>query len=153
MWDKIKEMLYTFAYVITGVIFAAAIFITIFNPDMLFSVELLWQIAGASFVCVFGNLLYPINVELSKRQMIIRMILHYFYVNIVVFVCGHCFEWFPIDNIKMVLFMALVITVIFVVVSIVLWSGDKKTSELLNKQLKEYQGESDETDLAGGNTR
>lgn len=141
MLNKIKEMLYTFSYVMTGVIFATAIFITVFHPELHFSVTLLWQIIGTSAACVFGNLLYPKNVELPKKQLIIRIILHYLYVNLVVFVCGYCFDWFNIENIKMVLAMALLIAVIFIIVSAVLWSGDKKTSELLNKRLKEYQGE------------
>ncbi|MDD6810603.1 MAG: DUF3021 family protein [Lachnospiraceae bacterium] len=139
MWEKIKEMLYTFSYVTTGVVFATAFFLTVFKPDTYVSINLLWQILGISLVCVFGNLLYPVNKELSKKQMCIRMILHYLYINLIVLECGYYFDWFFIGNLKMVFCMIVLIAIIFVVVSFVMWNNGRKTSRQLNEQLKEYQ--------------
>lgn len=151
MWDKIKEMLYTFSYVTTGVLFATALFITIFYRDESLSVPLLWEILITSFLCVFGNLIHTKQV-CSKRQSMFRLILHYLYVNMVVFGCAGLFQWFNMKDIKMVGFMILCIAVIFLAVSWVVWHNGKKVSDLLNKQLEEYQDKKTEY-LCGGDTK
>ncbi|MBQ6807247.1 MAG: DUF3021 family protein [Lachnospiraceae bacterium] len=139
MLEKIKQMLLTFSYVTTGVIFAEAIFITVFLPDTLFTVSMLWETVGTSFICVLGNLFYHSKYELSKKQIIVRMVLHYIYINIVVFGVGNVFQWRIVDSIQMILLMIFLIAVVFIAVSVIMWTGSKKTSELLNRQLKEYQ--------------
>ncbi len=138
MYSKIKEMLYTFSYVTTGVLFSTALFITIFDKDVTLSVSLLWQILITSFVCVLGNLIYP-KREITAKQTFIRILIHYIYINIVVFSCAVFFDWYDVRNIKMAGFMFFCIIVIFAVVSSIVWQNAKRMSETLNHRLKEYQ--------------
>ena len=88
---------------------------------------------------LFGNLLYPVNKELSKKQLGIRRIIHYLYINVIVLGCGYCFKWFFIEDIKRLVSILFLIAAIFVVVSFVMWSGDKRISKELNERLKDYQ--------------
>lgn len=143
MLDRLKEMVYTFACVETGVLFACASFLTVFNKDGSFSVSLLWQIMITTLACVFGNLIYP-NRKISRKRKIIYISLHYLYVVAVVFACAYLFYWFDIRNIKMSAFLLFCITVIFLVVSWFLWNRTKRMSERLNDQLKEYQSRKEE---------
>lgn len=138
MFEKLKEMLYTFSYVTTGVLFSTTLFITIFAKDVTLSVSLLWQILITAFVCVLGNLIYP-KKEITAKQIGIRILLHYLYINIVVFGCAAVFEWYDVRNIKMTGFMFLCIMVVFIVVSSIVWKNAMRMSEALNNRLKEYQ--------------
>lgn len=134
----IKEMLHTFPYIVTGVLFATAFFITFFNgEDARISAELLWQILITAFLCVWGNLLYYCKM-LAKRQVLCR-ILHYIYINIVVFVCADVFYWYDVGNIKMSGFMFLSIAIVFGVVSYCIWHKSSKMVALLNRRLEKYQ--------------
>ncbi|MCM1143392.1 MAG: DUF3021 domain-containing protein [Blautia sp.] len=138
MLEKIKEMMNTFAYVVTGVLFACALFITVFYRDDSLSIALLWQILGTAFICVWGNLLYP-NRKISKKQIILRRGLHYLYINVVVFGCAVLFDWFDVRNWKQSGFLFISIAVIFTAVSWAVWHRDKKISQVLNERLKRYQ--------------
>lgn len=138
MYSKIKEMLYTFSYVTTGVLFSTALFITIFAKDITLSVSLLWQILITSCVCVLGNLIYPKRV-ITAKQTIIRILVHYIYINIVVFSCAVLFDWYDVRDIKKSGFMFLCIIVVFAVTSSIVWQNAKRMSEALNNRLKEYQ--------------
>lgn len=51
MWNKIKEIIRSCAYIVLGEEIAAAAFISIFYPGTSLSVALLWEILTSSFVC------------------------------------------------------------------------------------------------------
>lgn len=138
MYEKIKEMLYTLPYVTTGVLFSTALFITIFAKDITLSVSLLWQILITSCVCVLGNLVYP-RREITAKQTVIRILIHYIYINIVVFSCAVFFDWYDVRDIKKSEFMFISIMIVFIVVSNLVWQNAKHMTEALNNRLKEYQ--------------
>ncbi|MDE7282193.1 MAG: DUF3021 domain-containing protein [Lachnospiraceae bacterium] len=138
MYEKIKEMLYTLPYVTTGVLFSTALFISIFAKDIMLSVSLLWQILITSCVCVLGNLIYP-KCEITAKQTFVRILIHYIYINIVVFSCAVFFDWYDVRDIIKSGFMFLSILVVFIVVSNIVWQNAKHMTEALNNRLKEYQ--------------
>lgn len=135
---RLKEMLYTFSSIVTGVLFAAALFITVFSgSEAMIPVQLLWQILTVSFVCMLGNLLYACK-PIIKRRSLCR-ILHYLYISAAVFGCGRIFNWYRAGSIKQNIFLFFMIAFIYVVVSYSVWLKNKKTSELLNRHLEKYQ--------------
>ena len=138
MLSKMKETFHTFAYVVTGVLFACALFITVFNREEMVPSNLLWQILAASFLCTLGNFIYP-NSKISRRERIICTLLHYLYTNIVVFGCARVFRWFDVENLIMNIFMFLSIGSIFLAVSYVIRRQNRKLSALLNERLEQYQ--------------
>jgi len=138
MMSKIKGMLHTFSYVVTGATFMCALFLTIFNQSGTVSVQLLWQILITSFLCVFGNLLYP-RREIARWKTGAIRLLHYFYINAVVFGCAKVFCWFDTGDWKMSGFMLLAIAIVYILVSWAVWHEGKKLSVLLNDHLKKYQ--------------
>ncbi len=136
--DKIKSMIKTFSYVTTGVLFSTALFISVFKPQASLDVTLLWQILCTTLICTLGNLLYP-SREISTKQIVIRMFIHYLYIHVVIFSCAYFFDWFELNNGQMRVFMFICITVVFAAVSWFTWHEDKKTSELLNHSLEKYR--------------
>lgn len=144
MWNKIKGIVQTCAYVVLGVEIATAIFISIFYPDALLSVTLLWEILACSIVCALGNVIWWTARQLSKVETIIRIFLHYLYINVVVFGSALMFDWIDYDNIVMVVSLFFMILIIFIVVFSVIRYHEKKISELMNRSLKAYQEQEEE---------
>lgn len=138
MVARMKEMFRTFSYITTGVLLMCALFLKIFNEDGTVSDSLLWQILITSFLCVFGNFLYP-RYKMTERGSIARRVLHYLYTNAVVFGCARVFRWFDLGNMRMIGFMFFGIAIVFLVVSHVIWRENRKLSTLLNEHLKRYQ--------------
>ncbi len=141
--NKIKEILNTFAYVTTAVVFGTAVFINIFWKNTELSVTILWEILFVSLLCSFGNLFYYCkNSEsketLTKQQLVIRMVLHYFYINVIVIGSGLVFDWFYWYRIDMMGAMVVIILVIFVSIWFINLQRDKKLAIQLNERLKEY---------------
>lgn len=144
MKNKIKTVLYTFAFVTTCVLFATALFTTVFGGKAgTVGTETLWQILLVSALCSAGSFIYP-DYEVSKRVAAILTISHYIYVNVMVLGCGIWFGWFDVSNIFMVVTMVLLIAVIYIVVSAVMWKSAKKTATLMNERLEEYRNRKEE---------
>lgn len=138
MLDKIKEIIYTFVCVVTGVVFSCALFITIFYREDALSVNLLWEILATSFICAIGNLFF-LHRKQPKKRMRVLALLHYIYINVVVFGCAAAFNWFDIGNLKMTGFLFFSIAAIYVAVCWGIWHRGRQESQILNQRLKEYQ--------------
>jgi Co/Zn/Cd efflux system component len=140
---KTKTILNTFAYVTTGVVIGTSIYIKVFwnNPQL--SVDIFLQILFVSFLCCTGNLFYYYNdmkqkEGLSRKQFLIRIILHYFYINIIVIGAGLIFEWFYWYRIDMMIAILVMILVIYTCIWFINFQRDKKLAMQLNEKLKEY---------------
>ena len=138
MLSRIKEVLQKFPYVVTGVLFACALFITIFNEEAYIPAGLFWQILAVSFLCVLGDLFFP-QRDMTGRERRVRRLLHYLYINVVVFGSGRIFHWYDAGNLIMNAFMFLMIIVICYSVSFVIQRRNRRLSELLNERLEHYQ--------------
>lgn len=142
-FEKIKSILNTFAYVTTGVLVGTAIYIKIFwgNPQL--SVETLWQILAVSFLCSLGNIIY-INKQIElddnslKKQLLIRIVAHYLYINSIVIGFGFVFDWFHWYRVDMMISISLMIFVIYVIIWFINFMRDKELANQLNEKLREY---------------
>ena len=139
MWNRIKDFVRTFAYVVLGVEINTTTFITIFYPGLSLSVAVLWQILACSFVCTLGNVLWWTTRRLRKTEVIFRIVLHYLYINVVVFGCALFFDWIDYHNPIMIICLFLMVLIVFVLVFLVNWYYSKRISEMMNRGLKAYQ--------------
>ncbi len=135
---KLKGLLHTYVCVMSGVVFATAVFITVFMPRTELEVELLWQMMLVSFLCSVGVLLYP-EKAVSRKKMVLLVALHYVEVNVAVLGFGFYFGWFSIQYLPHVIGMLVLINVLFLVVSTVEWKRGKKIALQMNRRLAEYQ--------------
>ena len=139
MWNRIKEIIRTYAFIVLGVEIAVAAFISIFYPGISLSVALLWQVLASSFVCVLGNLIWWTSKRINKKEVAIRILLHYLYINVVVFGSAFLFDWIKFGSIIMVLSMFVMILIVFVLVFLATWCYGKRISEMMNRGLEAYR--------------
>lgn len=138
MINRIKATLYTFVCVTTCIVFASALFTTIFWQGSDIGPEMLWQILIISALCSLGTMIYP-DYEVTKRRAVCLTVLHYIIVNVVVLGGGILFGWFDADNLFMVLLMLLLIAVIYFLVSAIMWKRAENMASLMNEKLAEYR--------------
>lgn len=140
--DWIKRIIQTFFYVITGCIFSTAVFITIFFPNTYFSVEIIWQVIILSLVTSLGPLFYRSKKEISKKQMRLRNIIHYVYINLAVFGCAITWEWINIHRLSQLITLFLLNTCVYTGASLAMFNNEKRVAEQINERLRlRYQEE------------
>lgn len=143
MMKRLKDLFFTFANVTTYVVAGTAIYISIFQHDADLGADILLQILFVSFTTSLGIFLYP-QREVCKKEIILRIFIHYIYVNVIVLWCGLWFGWYDINSMAMIMGMLATIAIVFGSVSFVCWKKAEKESLLINERLKEYQGEKDD---------
>ncbi len=141
--ENIKQMLYYFSIIAVVVMTVSAGYITVFQGvNSIIETKVLWQILLVSFLCAQSYwFFYSIKPELGKGEFRIRWILCFIYVNAVVLGLGYCFTWFLPSSLPMVIGMEVAIVVAFVVISGCVFLMDLKTTDEINKKLKERNRE------------
>lgn len=136
--NKMKTLLHTYVCVMSSVVLATAVFITVFMPEEELGVKLLWQMMLVSFLCSLGTMLYP-EKAVSRKKLILLTVLHYVEVNMVVLGLGFYFNWFSVKVLPHVIGMLVLINVIFLIVTIVEHKRAEKIARQMNQRLAEYQ--------------
>lgn len=141
--ELFKKLFRTFVETVTGITISATVFISIFARHWEFTIQLLWQIIAMAAVCSLGNLIFYSKKEYGKRQMKIRMACHYLYINSIVFGGAILLRWLnPVFS--QVLVMLLLSVIVYFGIMTVNLRREKKTAEVLNKQLKKLNAGEDE---------
>ena len=136
--NKLKTFLHTYVCVMSCVVLATAVFITVFMPDEELRVKLLWQMMAVSILCSAGIMIYP-EKAVSRKKMILLIILHYVEVNVVVLGLGLYFNWFSVKYLPQVIGMLVLINVVFLIVTIIEHKRAEKIARQMNRRLAEYQ--------------
>jgi hypothetical protein len=129
-----QKLLAVFTRITTLSTLGTAIFISIFWKGASLSVAILWQILFVSLLCSVSALPYLREAK-TKKQLLIRNILSYLYVNLVVMGCGYMFGWYLWEQIPMVLGMLLTILLITLAVSFIPYHKDKKLADKMTEKL------------------
>ena len=140
---KIKQILLTFSFVTTGILLVAALYMCIFWPGASVTVELLWQILGLSALCCLGNFIWP-EGEVSKRGFLVRLLLHYIYINFCVLGWGIKFQWFLWKNINQLLVMCAAIFLVFLIVIVAVAAMDKRLEKEMNERVLQIRSGEEE---------
>ncbi|POP31483.1 DUF3021 domain-containing protein [Lactonifactor longoviformis] len=144
MIKRMQDMLAMFFRITTGIVFVTAVYIGIFwGSGSEIGVNILWQILMVSALCTLGSLLLPCGAEkeVSKRGMLVRMILYFIYVNAVVLGCGLWFAWFSPSKPHMLAGMEVCIIGVFAIVTSVSYFSAYRMAEQMNRKLRERKGE------------
>ncbi len=139
----IKIVLSFYTKITTAVFFCAMIYIMIFwSIDHEFAITWVGHILFVPAVCAVGIFIHPLDGETvySKRVFFFRQLLYYLYVNVVVMTCGFFFEWYYVENWKMLLGMEAVILAVFILVTLAAYLIDYKEAQKMNKKLQERNG-------------
>lgn len=139
MRKTFKESVVLFCTINTGVVFATAIYISLFEKGASLDVSLLWQMLVVTFLTSLSDLLYYSKKELSKEQVIIRTCIQFILVSTIVIVSAYLFEW--VDATKPLYYIVsliLLIIIVYILVKIMSYKKDMKMAERLNERLAEY---------------
>lgn len=132
---KLKIIMSMFAAITTCVLFATALFTTVFFPLSEVSPSLLWQILVTSFLCAASTLVH----QGERKPAGFIVFLHYLLINVIVLGAGYFFEWYDVKIMSNVIAMVVLIAVIYVVVIFIFWKKGIKDAEQMNRKLQEYQ--------------
>lgn len=137
--QRLRGVIDLFFKVTTGIVCVSAMYISVFGgTDMEFAVApFLGQILITAALCSIGSFFWDYEREMSKKSMLLNMIEHYVYENVVVLGCGIKFEWFYLSDWKMILGMVICVAMVFLAIMAFSYSLDYKTAQSLNEKLKE----------------
>lgn len=135
--DRLRLMAKLFILIVSGVVMVAAAYITFFwGIDTDIGIKVLWQILGTSALCSLAALFFTGGKkEPSKKEMLIRTILCFLYVNAVVLTCAFAFEWITDHDPIMTAAMEICIIAVFGGVYLTCYISDCKEAEKMNRIL------------------
>lgn len=142
----IKKLLSNYVMIFTGIAFSSAIFIAIFNPEVNYMSILLLQMFIMTALSTLGNLIFFSTKEVSKKSMRIRTIIHYLYVNLIVYTMAFVFNWINFNSILQLVLMFVLILLVYVVVYIINYIKGKMEAKAMNLQLSRFHEEENETE-------
>lgn len=137
MKEYIKNTLYAFCLVNTGSMLGAALFISIFYSREIKYDNILWRIASISLIIAIINTALFSKDKLSKKEFMLRTILHYILVNIVVIGSAYIFEWIN-NSMSQIISLIIIILAVYVFVFLLTYQSDKQAAEKLNERISEY---------------
>lgn len=124
-------------YEITAWSLFAAVAMTVLNGDYdTVPSSLLWQIPLLSFLGAVSCLIYPWDHSMTKKELVLRIIAHYFIMNGIILGGGGFFGWFDIHEPLQVAMMALSVAIIFFIISLYSWTKGNREAQKLNQRLK-----------------
>lgn len=134
---RFNIMLDVFYKVTVGSICVSMIFMTLFwGVDVQMEVvPFLGQILIMSAFCALLNLFLNYENEKSKKRMLLYIVLHFIYENIVVLGCGIVFGWFYLSDWKMLVVLVTGVAVIFFGILFFSMKKDYKTAQMMNERL------------------
>lgn len=139
MRDFLKMTLWDFMIIAAGILINAAIFCTIFYPDYTFDIRFLWQIIAMAALTSLLHIVFYSRKELSKRQMLVRQIIHACLLLTLLLVLVYTWGWLePGDVVQIIVFIVLAACV-YVSVCVLSLHYDKKVAKELNARLKQYK--------------
>lgn len=138
--EILKTMFYSFFVIATGIVASMYVFCLIFYPNVSFSLNDIRAILITALACDLPFFIYYSKRDLSKKQMFIRTIIHFFVLLTVLIYLSHLWNWISLNEPREVAIFVLLVVVVYVIVSSIISYQDKRLAKKLNDNLKErYQ--------------
>lgn len=141
MIDMIKKTLLTFFLVVIGITASTTIFLAIFYPGISLYPGLLLQITAMALVCALGNLIFYSKYEISKHQMLIRIIVHFIYINIIVISGAFLWKWVTPGILAQFFTLLVMLELVYAIVMVINIRIGKREAEIMNKRLSQLNSE------------
>lgn len=135
--EFIQNIMKDFLIIFASIIIIITILRQIFYPHMVFDLKSIYIIMAFSFLsALMGFILYAPN-EISEKKMRIRMVIHFFTLEILLISLGSIFGIVK-SGVDVIIF-ALQIAVIYIIVRLLSWKNDIKEAEKINEKLKAFK--------------
>ncbi len=135
--ELLKKMASSFFIITTGVVISMYVFCLIFNPDAGFSVADIGRILLMGIAGDLPLILFLSRRELSKKQMLLRTIIHLVVLSSILLYFAFLWDWVnPKSAGEIAVFLTSVVLV-YAAVMLINRYRDKKLSDRLNDRLKQ----------------
>lgn len=135
--ELLKTMLYSFFVITTGIVVSMYVFCLIFYPDVSFSLDDIGKILLMALASELPYTIFLSRKELSRKQMLVRFIIHGPVLFTILLFFSHIWDWVDISKAaEVAVFLALVAGV-YISVFLITAYRDKKLAGKLNDSLKE----------------
>lgn len=133
--ELIRELIHGFFYIYTGSIFGTYIFCSIFDPSIKFGLEyfmfmVLFALAGDLTILIFYS-----GKVLSEKEFMMRTIIHFIVLEIVLLTFAGILNLY--ENFGQAVVFSLIILLVYSIVKLLLFTGNKREAEEINKRIRE----------------
>jgi hypothetical protein len=135
--ELLRTMLRSFFVITTGIITSMYVFCLVFHPEANFSLDDIGRVLLMALASDLPCVIYYSRKELGKRQMFIRMIIHFPILLAILLYFAQLWDWVSINNPKEVIVFILLIMGVCGVVFANAAYQDKILAEKLNEGLKQ----------------
>ncbi len=132
---QIQYLISMFTKITTGTLLICAILITL-NGIEIWTTMILWQILAVSLATSFITVILLPERELSKKESIIRYILHYIMITAIILLAGWLFDWYSITLLGFI-FMIISVGAVYGFTALTTWLSCKHSADELNKILEQ----------------
>ncbi|MGN1136038.1 MAG: DUF3021 family protein [Oscillospiraceae bacterium] len=136
MSNFIREFIKYFSYISTGTLLICAVDFALFGSGDSLPATLLPEMLAISTSAALATAVCLPERDMSKREAIIRYIVHYLLLNPVIISLGISFGWVSF-SIGGVVLMAVSILVVYGFTLMFNYMGSKNVADELNKKIKE----------------
>lgn len=136
---QIQYFVSMFTKITTGTLLICAILITL-NGIEIWTTMILWQILAVGLATSFITVILLPERELSKKESIIRYILHYIMITAIILLAGWLFDWYSITLLGFI-FMIISVGAVYVFTALTTWLSCKHSADELNKILEQRRSQ------------
>lgn len=134
----IKKIISDFFIITTLILIGVIVYSMIYNPEATFDIQILQAIVFSGFITSLPTLIFYSKKELSKKQMLIRQLIHFMILEGMILWSAYANHSIQPGDVIQGIFTFGMVFVIYFSVRLKGWFFDKKEAEKLNKSLEEY---------------
>ena len=135
--ETLKAMLRSYFIITTGIVISMYVFCLIFTPEAGFKLRDIGDILLLALLTDLPQLIFLSKGELSRKQLLVRKLLHLCVLITIVLYCANAWDWLSIKSASQVLVFVLLVLGVYAAVFSTSVYYDKKLAEQLNIKLNE----------------
>ena len=133
-FEFVQKTIKNFFIIFASIIMMITLLRQMFNPDMAFDLKSVYIIMVFSILSALTGFIFYSPNDLSEKEMRIRIIIHFFTLEILLVVLGSAIHL--VNGTSEIIILVLQIAVIYIIVRLLSWQNDKKDAKKINEQLK-----------------
>jgi small-conductance mechanosensitive channel len=139
--EILRKMFNDYFIICTGIVISQVIFCLIFNTEAFFTLTEMGYVIFSSAIFTLPHWIYWSRKakELSKKEIIVRQIVHIFVLIFMVVGYGHLVGWLNGFVLQEHIVMVVSIMFVYVMVRLFSWRRDMMDSKWINERLAELQ--------------
>ncbi len=138
----IKKIMNDFFVITTGILIGVIVYGWLFEPNITFDLHALLGIVFSGLLTSVPTLIFYSGKELSRKQMLIRQILHFILLETIILSGAYASRRIKPGDAAQTITLFLLVFIIYAAVRVREWLFDKREAGRLNKSIREYNSRS-----------